>query len=985
MKFPVKKAGNILMAFMLLIQLIMSPIKVLAEEPLRSKFNYGNENTSVEYYRKVSEPYYAALLKEYGEKSYKGANIPEILVEPADIVLPEGKELKLESKLGVSDYPAFKWLCDIPWAEWNFEISSEGLYEIELEYYMLPGTGNPATRSLKMDGIIPFFEASNIVFYRGWKDESEPIVNSIGDEVRPSQVEIPGWRVMGLCDAQGYYSQPFRFYLKPGKHTLRMEYVDQDMAIGRMRVRPVKELPAYEQVKKEYKNKGYANIDETVETVELQAESTATEKSDPTIRRERNGDPVCKPESSLYRKLNVLGGYRWRKGNQSITWEFDAPQDGLYKIAVRALQSWNDGLPSYRQIDIDGEIPFKELEEYKFVSNRKWRTEVLDDEKGEPFLFYLTKGTHTISMTVKMGALTPIILSLNDDVILLSNLIRDITKVTGSNPDPNYDYDFFRTIPHLKGNMEILMESLQSKYDMLEDISEKLPAMANNLMTIKSQLAGMVKDPFSIARRLNDLNNALSNLGNWYLSLQNQPLMIDYFLVGAPGVDWGNEQSNVFQKIKATLANFIVSFKKDYNNIGSVVKDDVDIKNTINLWVSRGTEWAELIKEMVDEKFTPETGILVNINVFPAGQLHAGSVNALMLAIASGRAPDGALGIDSGSPVEFAIRDAVYDLSKFKDFQEVSKRFLPSVFTPFKYNDGIFALPETMNFIAMIYRKDIISEYGIRLPNTRDELYNNVLPMLYQNGLQFNYPADFSQFIFQHGAEYYLDNGARSGLETPESYRAFKEVTELYTHYGIPVSANFFNRMRTGEMPIGIGDYNLYIQLSVAAPELAGRWGIAPIPGTLRSDGTIDRSNGSITGQAGVILNQSKKKEETWKFLKWWTSTSVQTKFARELEAIIGTEARWNTANLEAFTNLAWKKEDLEVIKEQWQWAKGVPVVLGGYYTGRYLSNAWNSVVISGVPVRDALESAVEEINRELRMKREEHGIFDNQTQGVGK
>lgn len=530
-------------------------------------------------------------------------------------------------------------------------------------------------------------------------------------------------------------------------------------------------------------------------------------------------------------------------------------------------------------------------------------------------------------MTVKMGDLTPIILSLNDDVILLSNLIRDIIKVTGNNPDPNYDYEFFRTIPHLKGNLEGLMESLQNKYDMLGEISEKLPAMAHNLATIKSQLHGMVKDPFSIARRLNDLNNALSNLSNWYLSLQNQPLMIDYFLIGKPEENWGNEQSNIFQKISATIANFIVSFKKDYNNIGSIVSDDADIKSTINLWISRGTEWAELTKEMADEEFTPETGILVNINVFPSGQLQAGSVNALMLAIASGNAPDGALGVDSNSPVEFTIRDAVYDLSKFEDFEEMSKRFLPEIFVPFKYNGGIYAIPETMNFIAMFYRKDIISEYGIRLPNTREELYSYVLPMLYQNGLQFNYPADFSQFIFQHGAKYYLDDGARTGLETPEAYRAFKEVTELYTHYGIPVSANFFNRMRTGEMPIGIGDYNLYIQLSVAAPELAGRWGIAPIPGTVRPDGTIDRSNGSISGQSGIILNQSEKKEEVWEFLKWWTSTPVQTKFARELEAIIGTEARWNTANLEAFTNLAWKKEDLEVIKKQWEWAKGVPVV----------------------------------------------------------
>jgi ABC-type glycerol-3-phosphate transport system substrate-binding protein len=245
--------------------------------------------------------------------------------------------------------------------------------------------------------------------------------------------------------------------------------------------------------------------------------------------------------------------------------------------------------------------------------------------------------------------------------------------------------------------------------------------------------------------------------------------------------------------------------------------------------------------------------------------------------------------------------------------------------------------------------------------------------------MQFYYPADFTQFIFQHGGDYYTPDGKNSALDKPEAFRAFQEYTELYTSYGIPVSANFFNRMRSGEMPIGIGGYNLYMQLSVAAPELAGKWGIAPLPGLKKADGTVDRSNGALAGGCDIIMKQTKFPEESWEFLKWWSSTPVQTKFARELEALVGAEARWNTANVEAFTSLSWKQEDIKVIKEQWKWAKETSVVLGGYFTGRYLSNAWNSVVISGANLRDSLENAVKEINRELRMKQEEYGVYDSQ------
>ena len=95
----------------------------------------------------------------------------------------------------------------------------------------------------------------------------------------------------------------------------------------------------------------------------------------------------------------------------------------------------------------------------------------------------------------------------------------------------------------------------------------------------------------------------------------------------------------------------------------------------------------------------------------------------------------------------------------------------------------------------------------------------------------------------------------------------------------------------------------------------------------------------------------------------------------REIEALLGSSARWNSANVEAFCNMPWPQEDLAVIQEMWPFYREVPVVLGGYFTGRHLNNAWNNVVIGGEPLRDSLEEAVKEINRELSMKQREYGV----------
>ena len=49
--------------------------------------------------------------------------------------------------------------------------------------------------------------------------------------------------------------------------------------------------------------------------------------------------------------------------------------------------------------------------------------------------------------------------------------------------------------------------------------------------------------------------------------------------------------------------------------------------------------------------------------------------------------------------------------------------------------------------------------------------------------------------------------------------------------------ARIRNQM-TGTMPIGIGNFTTYMQLMTSAPELYGRWSIAPVPGTRQADGT---------------------------------------------------------------------------------------------------------------------------------------------------
>lgn len=889
---------------------------------------------------------------------------------------------KNNNKVNIEDYfktnigdkknPVFCWDKSIESIEFDVNVSNAGLYAVSLSYFLTGEKGSNAVRNLKLDGKQPYSEVTNITFASEWTDDGDIKINGIGDEVRPNMVLLKNWQTTYLRDSSAYYATPLLFYLDEGDHTFSLEFIKEEIAIENIKVTGYKEPVTYEELSSTYKNTG----DKDIQYV-FQAEDTAVSRSDATIRVESNSDPATTPNKYGYKVFNCIGGSRWKKSNQSISFEFDVEESGYYKLGFRVSQTWNDGLPSYRTIEIDGEIPCAELMTYRFSHNRNWQTITLGDEN--PYLFWLEKGKHTVTMRVVLGEYTPIVQSVYRQMLTISNMTLDITKLTGSDPDPNYDYRFFKYIDGLEEDFVSVIESLEYSVDELLKISGKDTSMTNNFKSIIRQFKKMHKKPFSIAKNYDQITQAQTNLGTYYLNLQEQPLLIDEYYVSSEENVIKHKKSNIFQRMWGTIVNLLLSYVKDYDNISGTYSGDVEITETLDIWVARGTEWVETIKALSDETFTPETGILVNMNIVPAAQLNSGSANALLLSIVSGTNPDVALGVASSSPVEFAIRDAVEDLKQFENYDEVFSRFIPNIEIPYEYNDGVYAMPETMSFNVMFYRKDIVAKYNIPLPDTRQDLYDKVLPLLYENGMQFYQSQDFASFLYQHGGRYYTEDGRYSALDSKEAYNAFKEYTEMFTHYSSPISASFFNRFRSGEMPMGIGSYGLYVQLCTAAPELIGKWGIAPIPGMVNKDGIVDRSNAGLAGECDIILktqNESKK-QAAWKFLDWWTSNQTQSSYASEVESMLGVEARWNTANKEVFESLSWNDGDIEVFHEMWNWANEAPVVLGGYYTGRYLTNAFTSVVVTGnVSARDALEDAVEAINKELKIKQEEYGAF---------
>ena len=937
-------------------------------------------------------PFYSILRKEYEEKGYtapqgdKAANT--IIVTPGEIKNSKGETVTL-TQAGESGNvkDAFKWTYDNAVLTWTFEIKEAGLYQFRLWYFLEKDKGADPIRKLLIDGEKRYYEADNHMFYRYFVDENgaERVFNTDGDEMRPRAKEIEKWRESYISDYYGFEAMPFAFYFEAGTHTVTMEYYSGDMFVGDFTVEPKEELKSYEQYKNDITANGLNSQPELINPIMIDAEFPY-ERNGSAIRREADSDPECNPYQWDKKWLNTIGGGTWSKAQKAISWSFNVENAGVYKIAVREFSAYNDNLSTYRKIEIDGKVPFAEFAEYEFPYNKDktWENHALN-VGGEEVYLYLEEGEHVITMTVVMGELSEVIQSIYYDLQLMTSFMNDIRVITGAKPDYNYDYGFYDGDDkrEFKKRFQIMSDSMAWKYDTLVELSSTgvVPSMANSFKFLKTSFDDAIKYEYKIAKLYDtDFLSAQTSLSTYYSTLQAQNLLIDDFTVYNDSYELPKRVSTFGQKFSASFKNFFLSFVKDYDSIKGV--QGAEIPETIlNVWIARGIDWAELFKELADTTFTPNSGIGVKLSIMPAGQLSAGATNALMLAIASGKnVPDLCIGADVNSPAEFAVRDATLRLDTYEDFDEVSEWFLDAAINPLTYNGGVYALPETMTFKAFFYRTDIFEELGItKIPESRQDIYDHVLPVLYRKNMTIGLGRDEVTFLLQYGASLYSEDYLYSGLGSPEAYLAMKEQTDLFTQYAIPIQQDAFNRFRTGETPCFIGSFENYVQLKAAAPELNGRWAIALIPGLEKTDENgntyVDRTHsGSIT-TSSYAMNSTQYPDECWELLKWWMCEETQTEYGVSIEGIIGEVGRWNSANLISFDKMNWSVEDLAIIQETRNYVYEYPYVLGGYFTGRHITNAWTKVVMNNGNLRDALEEAVRDINRELKMKNEEYGF----------
>ncbi len=862
--------------------------------------------------------------------------------------------------------------------------------------------GFAATEVARPDGTYIVYEKPSV-----WTQKTIDLADKLGlrffsldidnNEIRPFIEQSPVWNEYEIHDVNGYYAEPFEFVFEASESTLiSLTAVNEPLAIKSIRLVPHSENASYEDVKAKYPA---AESGENV--IRIEGEYPSSTSSQTIYPMEDTRSAITKPISTKHTYLNTIGGVggdKWQNAGQTITYKFSVDKSGLYNIVARFSQSTLDGMYSSRSLalytdytkdgykakfgDLDGYyngVPFAEASALRFDYSSKWQTKILSDGTND-FEFYFEAGVeYTISLTVTLGSMGTLVSKVENALESINADYLNILKLTGAEPDDYRDYGFKRIMPDTVEDLAAQGELLYELVDELQAMSGVKGSMAATLEKVAWLLDKMGTDPEGeIAKNLSQFKSYIGTLGTWISDAKNQPLQLDYLQVQGVGKKLPKAEANFFQSFGHEMSSFFQSFFRNYDRMGTTQVIDEKDTTAIDVWLAYGRDQTQVIRNLVNNDFTPESGVPVNLKLVAGG--------TLLPSILAKSGPDVYIGVDQATVINYAIRGALLPVEDCEGFEELclneeTRQFNEAAMIVLGIEDAAnemhyYGLPETQTFNMMFVRKDILAELDLDIPKTWDDILS-AIPVLQANNMQIGMHSDYKIFLYQMGGELFADGGMRTNLDSNTALDAFEFMTSLYTNYSFPYTYDFANRFRTGEMPIGFAAYtDTYNKLKVFATEIEGLWGMYPMPGTLDADGNINNCSVS-TATAIVMITGCENVDSAWEFMKWHSGADCQEKYSNEMVAILGPSAKHPTANINALEGLPWSVDELREIKLQFNNLASIPNYPGSYILPRYTEFAFLAAYNNGENPVDELLSYITTINKEIDRKRAE---FDLET-----
>jgi len=340
------------------------------------------------------------------------------------------------------------------------------------------------------------------------------------------------------------------------------------------------------------------------------------------------------------------------------------------------------------------------------------------------------------------------------------------------------------------------------------------------------------------------------------------------------------------------------------------------------------------------QDFTKQTGIQVQVQAVPWANVN----DKLTTAVASGNGPD-VMQIGLSLLPTFQSAGALLDLSPYvKDHAGLQSSNYLSAVAADKINPKgkVLSVPWVSDVRVLFYRSDILGAAGISSPPaTWTEFHDDAAKLAQRGKGKYGYyipqwdSALPVEFTWEAGGDV-LDANGKVTFDTPQFKSAADYYISFYKDRLVPTASDFDQTQGfvSGTAPMVISGPYLAAGIKGVAPQLNGKWNVAPLP---RNQAGTSLFAGSNMG----VWAKSKHVAASLRLLDYLGQSSAQVswfKAANELptaKAALGDSAVTGDPMVKVYSN-------------QLQDAKLLPLVPKWDKISSAMLDALNSIVLKG-------------------------------------
>ena len=322
-------------------------------------------------------------------------------------------------------------------AVYSFNVDADGIYNIKVDYAAIEKTTMDIQMAVYIDGKTLWDNLEKIELFRWWKDATKVWnVDKEGNEVSPEQIEAFGFREQYLFDVSGLEADYYQFYFSKGSHTIEFLLKQEPVAFKQITLAAPQRLNDANEVANQINANDYNGAD-----LIIQGEDAFEKSSFSLAPKSDSLSADVQPQSPYKNLINYIGANTWDSPWQTLKWQVDIGEAAFYKLGFHFKQSAVVNADVYRDIKIDGKVPFSEAKEYSFGYDSDWQYKTLNNSDGEPCKIFLDEGIHTIELSVTLGPTAEYIRRLENILEVIGDEYLKISMITGETPDMNRDYE----------------------------------------------------------------------------------------------------------------------------------------------------------------------------------------------------------------------------------------------------------------------------------------------------------------------------------------------------------------------------------------------------------------------------------------------------------------------------------------------------------------------------------------------------------------